>query len=210
MNQSLYVQYGCGFSASSGWRNFDASPTLRFERLPLISRLYAKNASPFPDNVEYGDIIRGLPVALKSCKGVYCSHVLEHLALTDCRIALLNTYKILQPGGIFRLVLPDLEFYLNQYQNDPSKDAAITFMRETSLGHEQRLRSLRQYLISLFGNSQHLWMWDYKSIKSELEVAGFVGIKRATYGDSADPYFNKVEHECRWNNCLGIECIRPT
>ncbi|CAO5043555.1 MULTISPECIES: hypothetical protein [Microcystis] len=33
MNESKYVQYGCGWSAPSQWRNFDASPTLRFERM---------------------------------------------------------------------------------------------------------------------------------------------------------------------------------
>ena len=38
-----YVQYGCGFSTCNGWRNFDASWTLRFERIPVIGRIYTKN-----------------------------------------------------------------------------------------------------------------------------------------------------------------------
>ena len=42
-----YVQYGCGFSAPEQWLNFDASPTLRFERLPIIGSLYTKNKSDF-------------------------------------------------------------------------------------------------------------------------------------------------------------------
>ena len=54
----LYVQYGCGFSAPEGWKNFDASPTLQFERLPVIGRLFTKNASRFPENVRYGDIVK--------------------------------------------------------------------------------------------------------------------------------------------------------
>lgn len=32
--QRLFVQYGCGLAAPDGWINFDASPRLRFERLP--------------------------------------------------------------------------------------------------------------------------------------------------------------------------------
>ncbi len=94
-----YLQYGCGWSAPKGWRNFDASPTLRFERLPLIGRLYTRNSQRFPENVEYGDIVKGLPVAEESFHGVYCSHVLEHLSLADFRTALINTWRILKGGG---------------------------------------------------------------------------------------------------------------
>ena len=69
MNQNgakLRVQFGCGFTAPETWLNFDASPTLRVERLPLVSRLYTKNEQRFPPNVEYGDIVKGLPLAPKS------------------------------------------------------------------------------------------------------------------------------------------------
>ena len=77
MNKDVqeYVQYGCAWSAPESWRNFDASPTLKFERLPIIGRLYTKNESRFPENVEFGDIIAGLPVPDDFCKGVYCSHI---------------------------------------------------------------------------------------------------------------------------------------
>ena len=112
-DRDAYVQYGCGFCAPATWRNFDASPTLRFERIPVIGSLYSRNASRFPDNVEYGDIVRGLPVANGSCRAVYCSHVLEHLSLDEFRRALRNTRAVLQDGAIFRLVMPDFEQCVN-------------------------------------------------------------------------------------------------
>src|SRR5882724_7131927 len=31
-----YVHYGCLFCAPESWLNFDASPTLRFERIPIL------------------------------------------------------------------------------------------------------------------------------------------------------------------------------
>jgi hypothetical protein len=50
-------------------------------------------------------------------------------------------------------------------------------------------------------------MWDYKSIKAELEDAGFVQVRRAFFGDSGDPMFKEVEVESRWaDDCLGVEC----
>ena len=95
----LYVHYGCHWCASEEWLNFDASPTLRLERLPVVGRMVRKNARRFPSNVLYGDIVRGLPVKENSCDGVYCSHVLEHLALEDCRRALLNTHRMMKKRG---------------------------------------------------------------------------------------------------------------
>lgn len=209
IDQPLYVQYGCGFSAPTGWENFDASPTLRLERLPLIGRVITKNEKRFPRNIAYGDIVKGLPLASESCSGVYCSHVLEHLSLADFREALRNTNKILKPGGIFRLVLPDFEYFVKQYQCNPSPDAALTFMRETCLGYERRVKGLIEFVRSWLGNSQHLWMWDYKSIELELINAGFIDIRRACFCDSSDPSFRQVEEADRWNNCLGVECRRP-
>lgn len=209
MNDGQYVQYGCGWSAPKEWRNFDASPTLRFERLPLIGHLYTKNESRFPENVEYGDIVKGLPVPAESCKGVYCSHILEHLSLNDFRVALRNTRAILRPSGIFRLVLPDLEYSAKRYIDNTSNEAALEFMRETSLGHESRSRGVKGLISVWLGSSQHLWMWDYKSIQAELENAGFVDVRTASFGDSSDPMFGKVEEIGRWKNCLGAECRKP-
>lgn len=56
------------------------------------------------------------------------------------------------------------------------------------------------------GNSQHLWMWDYKSITQELENAGFIDIRNAKYNDATDTAFTEVEDKERWENCLGVEC----
>ena len=211
MNDRRYVQYGCGMSVpdADGWRHFDASPTLVFERIPVIGRLYTKNGTRFPPSVEFGDIVRGLPVAGQTLDGVYCSHVLEHLALDDFRIALRNTYHMLKPGGLFRMVLPDLEHLVDRYLRDPSPAAALEFMRDTDMGSETRPRSLKGFLVSWIGNAVHRWMWDFRSLEAELEQAGFTGVRRAALGDSPDPMFRQLEDPDRWENALGVECRRP-
>jgi len=121
--ESIYVQYGCGFSAPKGWYNFDSSLTLLYEKVPIIGKVYKKNEMRFPKNVIYGDIIKGLPgIKENSCDGVFCSHVLEHLTIKQVKIALKNTYKMLKRNGIFRLVVPDLfmraKMYLELYMNN--------------------------------------------------------------------------------------------
>ncbi len=201
-----YVQWGCGMSAPAGWINFDASPTLRFERIPILGRLYTKNPTRFPENIRFGDIVRGLPVAPDSCQGMYCAHVLEHLSLEDARVALRNSRRYLKPGAVFRLVLPDLEQMARNYLSSPSAQAAHAFIRNTDLGRERRPRGLRALLISILGGSAHQWMWDYKSLEAELTDAGFRDIRRATWGDSEDPKFLEVEHDARFEGCVAVQC----
>ncbi len=204
----VYIQYGCGMSSPEGWLNYDASPTLRFERVPVIGSLYTKNGVRFPNGVNFGDITKGLPLPDESCDGIYCSHVLEHLSLTDFRKALINTYKILKPNAYFRLVLPDLSFYIDTYTKNDSPTAAHTFMKDTYLGIEKRPKGISGLLTTWLGNSQHLWMWDYNSMAHELSAAGFKRVRRAKIGDSSDKYFSEVEMVDRWENCLGVECTK--
>jgi hypothetical protein len=203
-----YIQYGCGFTAPAEWINYDASPTLWFERLPVLGKLYTRNQQRFPANVKFGDIVKGLPEKPEGCDGVYCSHILEHLAYNDFIIALRNTYVLLKPGGVFRGVVPDLKSavmnYIEQYDNIDAP--ANELMRNTMLGVENRRQSLFSNIKSLYGNSKHLWMWDYKSLAFELKKAGFVNVRQCRFGSSDDPIFNLVEEENRFAGAVAFEC----
>ena len=209
MNKGLYVQFGCGSSTAEGWLNFDSSPTLRVENFPLIGYVYSLRGRRFPRNAVYGDIVKGLPLPHGSCAAIYSSHVLEHLSLTDCRRALQNTFALLRPGGVFRLIVPNLAASIKAYLEDTSETAAEEFMRYTGLGVERRPRDLVSVLRELIGGSRHLWMWDYNSMRFELETAGFSNIRPCTLGDSSDPMFKSVENEGRYAyDALAIECIK--
>ena len=195
-------------STAKSWINFDASPTLRFERLPLVGWAYTKNKQRFPKDVRYGDIVRGLPIPAQSCSGLYASHVLEHLALDDCRIALRQSFTLLKPGGIFRMIVPDLEALIKQYVQMTTAEASSEFMRRTSLGRAVAPRGLVDFAKAFLGHAEHLWMWDYKGMARELELAGFVAIRRCTFGDSQDPMFRDVEAPERFVDAVAIECAR--
>jgi hypothetical protein len=210
VQSDLYVQFGCGpTSVPENWINFDVSPTLRLQRLPALGFVGRRVGPAFPPSARVGDIRRGLPIPASCCAGLYSSHVLEHLALEDARLALRHSYLHLQPGGILRFVLPDLEHLVHQYVGSSDATAAERFMRDTRLGREARPKGLVAWLREWIGNSSHLWMWDFKSIARELDNAGFAGIRRAEFGDSGDPRFNEVEDAGRWDACLGVECHRP-
>lgn len=205
-----YVQYGCGHSAPNEWINYDVSPTLRIQKTPIIGFLVKKKLNTtFPSNVLYGDIIKGLPVEDNTCDGLYCSHTLEHLSLDEFRIALKNSYKILKKGGKFRCIVPDLEFIARDYiasLENGNDLASVKFISETLLGTESRPRGIKNFINSFYGNSKHLWMWDSKSLASELKNVGFLKIRNCSFNDSSDPMFALVENKSRFVNSVAIEC----
>lgn len=209
MNEG-YIQFGCGLCAPVTWRNFDAGPAFWIEKnLPFMRQAVVRRGFPdYPRNIEYGDVVEGLPVAAGSAQAVYCSHVLEHLALNEFRTALANVREYLKPGGVFRLVVPDLEYLIRGYVATESPDAAVTFMREAHLGEERKARGWGDKAKAMFGRSQHLSMWDYKGMAAELDRTGFTQIRRASHRDAEDPRFLDVEDAGRWENCLGVECRR--
>lgn len=208
----FYVQYGCGFAVGEGWLNFDASPTLRVERIPIfghrISAAVSGNRKRFPACVRYGDICKGPLVPAGTADGVYASHVLEHLSLSDFRTALENTYRMLADGGVFRLIVPDLferaRKYVSTAKENP--EAAEHFIRATLLGKEYRPRGVLRILRDMIGNSDHLWMWDEMSITKELKRQGFTFIRRCYFGNSGISMFNSVEEPSRFYDAdLGIQ-----
>lgn len=210
----LYVQYGCGpYSAPDGWTNFDASPTLRIQQLPIVGKLLKSRLHvTFPKDVQQGDILKSLPgIHENSCDGVYCSHVLEHLSYDDCLLAVRNTYHILKPGAYFRCVLPDLESAAREYVEDLANhdiNANTKFLEKTMLGKKQRQRGFKSLLTSTLGNSEHLYMWDHLSLSNILREAGFSAVRHCAFNDCPDPMFKLVEEKTRFENAVSLEAIK--
>jgi SAM-dependent methyltransferase len=201
-----YVYYGASTSAVPSWINFDASLTVRFQNLPLVGKALARlsgNGFSFPDYLRYGDIITGLPLPDGSADGIYASHVLEHLSLEDMRAALRNTLRLLRPGGVFRLIVPDLHErarrYVARIDADPrDAGAALDFIEATELGEQRAMAGALRRLRRGLSLARHQWMWDHPSMARELESAGFVAIRKSAFGDAADPRFREVEQHDRY------------
>lgn len=210
---NLYVHYGCGTGAPEDWINFDISPTLRIQKTPILGQILKKQLdADFPSNVRYGDILAGLPgIKDNSCAGAYCSHVLEHLAFNECKLAVANTYKMLKKGGIFRCVVPDLEAYARTYVkalDNKELNAANEFMKISYLGRKSSPITVKARMKSIFGNENHKWMWDFNTLSAVIKEAGFKNVRRAQYGDWQDPMFESVEDEYRLNDAVCIECVK--
>jgi SAM-dependent methyltransferase len=188
------------------------------EQLPVVGRFIAKNSQRFPANVVFGDIVKGLPLPDRSVDGAYASHVLEHLSRASMLVALRNTYRILRPNGIFRLIVPDLAARARRYLADldgAQSDANDRLLRSSYLGVEADPKGLLGFASEMLGRNKHLWMWDYPSMEAALEAAGFASIRRCEMGDSGDPAFAAVEQHDRFYDEgsgireLAVHCLRP-
>ncbi|MDW3645995.1 MAG: methyltransferase type 11 [Bacteroidia bacterium] len=199
MNRNIH--YGCGLSAPESWENYDVSPSLRLKSIPILGSLVKVEWQP---NVKYGNIIKGIAPD-NSAAFAYCSHVLEHLSLNDCRKAIKNTYMMLGEAGVFRLVVPDLKRLTELYLESGD---SVAFIKDTLLGTENRMRGFKGVIHHLLSNRNHLWMWDYESLAKELESVGFKEVRRASFNDSSHEIFKEVEEASRFENALAIEAIK--
>ena len=205
----LKVNLGCGLSVVDNWINLDGSTTVRLQKSTVLGFFFRAVLKPrFPSEVNYGDVTRGLPLASGSVDLLYSSHMLEHLSLEGFWLALGEIQRVLKPGGVFRAVIPDLEASISDYFANTNANANTQFLQDTLLGIEKRPNSVWANCRSLFGNTNHLWMWDYKGIEEELKSAGFSEISRAEYNDSKIIDFSEVEDSGRWHNCLGFQCAK--
>ncbi len=103
---SQLLNIGCGAVFHSDWVNID-----------LIA------ASP---EVIRFDLRRGLPFDHQSMTVCYSSHVVEHLSRTAVDGFLAECFRVLKPGGIIRIVVPDLakiaELYLQAFNQIQAGD----------------------------------------------------------------------------------------
>ncbi len=83
------LNVGCGRTFHPEWTNVDLEPV--------------------DPRVLTHDVRRGLPFDDNTFDVVYHSHVLEHLAPEDGERLVAECYRVLKPGGVLRIVVPDLE-----------------------------------------------------------------------------------------------------
>ncbi|MBI2353852.1 MAG: methyltransferase domain-containing protein [Deltaproteobacteria bacterium] len=91
----VYVNLGCGNNFHSDWLNFDFS-----SHHPDVSQVNLRSGIPLPDN--HADV-------------VYHSHLLEHFTKDEAPQFIAECYRILKPGGLLRVAVPDLETIAKLY-----------------------------------------------------------------------------------------------
>jgi SAM-dependent methyltransferase len=174
------LNLGCGVQVAPGWINIDNSPNARLSKLPWLRwflwkiRLLddAHYQVPWPSSIMIRDLNKRLPFADCSIDFVYTSHFLEHNSRERGRCLLSEIHRVLKPGGLARIVVPDLELgarrYLAALGSGENGNAAPGFLSWLQLSRP----GVRD---------PHLWMYDAASLKAALDEVGFANIAVCEY-----------------------------
>jgi predicted SAM-dependent methyltransferase len=221
------LHLGCANIAPPGWTNLDGSwnawmaghPVLRgllrvFRMLPPGQLDIA-----WPGNIRVHDVRRGLPFPVGAFGAIYASHFLEHLHFEEARHLLRECFRVLQPGGFLRLVVPDLQLLVREYLEELDGQglapdcAADRLCRRLDMRAPQQGRGHLLYRVysSVKDFHTHKWMYDGESLGRRMLEAGFVSVSRRAYLESDIAGIEEVERRERFDNHRGIclEGMKP-
>ena len=165
------------------------------------------------DDVLVHDLRKGIPVPDASVDAVYHSHVLEHLDRGAVPAFLSEVRRVLRPGGVHRVVVPDLEAYAREYlaslerasrapqaraQHDTTvSEMILQMVRREASGTSEQASLQRRVENLLLGDARkrgetHMWMWDRVNLPEVLERAGFRDVQIVDWQTSCIPDWNEI------------------
>ncbi len=212
----LVLNLGCGYQTSDRCTNIDWSIPVRLKGNALGRRIAPKvlgsdryaQFEAMSDNVMRHDLRKGIPFPDDSADAVYHSHVLEHIDREAVSGFLAEIHRVLKPGGVHRIVVPDLEMQARSYLETLEKSLANgadtqdheesvhvlieQMVRREAWGTSQRTGARRWLENRLLGDARsrgetHQWMWDRVTLPAELVRAGFRNPQIMTNTESRIP-----------------------
>jgi SAM-dependent methyltransferase len=149
---------------------------------------------PVNAQVRSWDINHGLPFGSEEVDACYASHVLEHLRRDQARFLLLECFRVLRPGGIIRLAVPDLEGVAREYlrvveRAEKGEQAAIaqyewiTLELLDQLVRDKSGGEMEHYLRSKAVNNA-----EYVVARIGPEARKYMGVDRAANGTTSPSF----------------------
>lgn len=146
----LKLNLGCADRPRKGWINVDA---LRFPGVDILL-----------------DLRRRLPFVDDSAGFIFMEHVLEHFDLDDARRLLSECHRVLKPGGVMRLVVPDGEKYLRAYS-----EGNIRLIGQLRPGASTSMMAINDVFLQGW---QHKFTYDFETLALVCGEAGFRNLYR--------------------------------
>jgi len=223
--ESGKLNLGCGPNAPAGWLNVDGSWNAWFSNHTYLRKtlkafgVIGKNGSAAQWNVRplVHDLTRPLPFKENSVSVIYGAHVLEHLYLVDAQRLLGECLRVLWPGGVIRLVVPDLRSIVTTYLRNkngdspsPSEKVIAADKLNEKLGFRSPAPPSGNFLFKFYSLwkdfHHHKWMYDADSLIRCMQEVGFAGVSERGYLQSEIPGIEEVEEAGRVLDGAGI-CV---
>jgi predicted SAM-dependent methyltransferase len=123
------------------------------------------------------DFRRPLPFPSGCFDGAFSEHVLEHFTSEDGLVLLQEILRVLRPGGVFRVIVPDAEFVVRSYADDP--ESLVDYRGE---GSGTAMEMVNSFFRQRY---EHQFMYDWQTLEHLLYAAGFSQVRRMAFGESA-------------------------
>lgn len=146
----LRLHIGCGWLYKEDWVNIDLSMT----------------------RADFAwDLRTGIPFETGSVDAVFHEHLLEHLPLVDGYALTRECFRVLKPGGILRIGVPDAGDVLGSYAG--TNDSGWTSEWPTGM----------LAVLALFYGHDHRAMYDAETLILMCRAAGFASAERRGHGE---------------------------
>ena len=172
------LQIGGGWRLLDGWLNSD------IELSPGLFHMDATRPFPLDDG---------------AFSYVFSEHMIEHIDYADAGAMLRECHRVLRPGGVIRIVTPDLQAIvglLSAPREGLASDYYAFFERHfLPPGHPLTEAAVANAFFRSWG---HRFIYDEPTLRSLLEEAGFAGVVRRRLGESDHAALAGLEHESRY------------
>lgn len=189
--------------SGSGW-----SLSLGSGRRPFPGWILVDIEPNGPTDYLRWDCRRPLPLRDGSVARILIEHYLEHLdpethvpqLLTEC-------YRLLQPGGYLRIIVPDAEKFLRAYVAGDSRQwLALGYDLNALPLNPPTPMSIINHVFHQRG--EHRAAYDFNTLHHILARHGFSQIKRQCFGQSDDPGMN-IDRPNHAPYSLYVDCRKP-
>ena len=146
-----------------------------------------------PTAPHYLDATVRWPFGDNEVSHVYSDNVIEHITLDMGRAMYREAYRCLQPGGVMRLVTPDLRAHVELYLSGaPALESApAKHYKGMNLVVEHPIDLIR-IPIGTFGHHTG-YVYDFETLAAELKAAGFTKVVQTEAGKSDVPVFDGLD-----------------
>jgi SAM-dependent methyltransferase len=174
------LNWGCGTKPEPGWINSD------------------RRHGPGIDLS--CDIREGLPLESDSIDYAVSIHALQELTYSELVPALEELLRVLKPGGVLRLVLPDAELGIRAYTKGEADYFLIPDKDAGSLGGKFCVQ------LTWYGHSRSLFTSDF--IDELLARAGFEKRVQCEFQQTASPFPEITSQDNREGESLFVEAFK--
>jgi predicted SAM-dependent methyltransferase len=214
------LNLGSGPEAAAGWINYDGSWQARLAGHRWVARAVSTalgiEIGHWPRAVNYRNVRRGLRYDDRSVAVVYASHLVEHLYRDEALALLREARRVLRPGGVCRIVVPDVAAIVGWYlahQREPAvqkKQPSSDLLMGMMLLRPERPRGngVLGFVRQWTDLHEHKWMYDQEGLVALFAEAGFADPAPRAYLDSAidRDILAQVERADRVCNGAGV-CV---